>query len=308
MGAAAAVVISSKGGRLLSYMSGSDWVEGDIRAALPLPAILTSREDGNRLRRRINDKTYLRLHIDTDFRRAQSINTVAETPGDVWPDEQIILCAHHDTVPGAPGANDDASGASVAMDVARVLSALREQTGAGPGRTIRFVTLGGEEQMLQGSRAYVRDHYGADPLPRFVINLDELAVGPMKGLVLQFPELRAFVQDQLESIDDGLKCHVLELMDTSGDGFPFARRGIPAAFLWRWRFAGRHPDADFGHSDSDTVEKVRVRDLKEYVGLSARVLLRLSHVPPGDWPVNTLSLPRIEERLEAERGRVGRVM
>ena len=116
------------------------------------------------------------------------------------------------------------------------------------------------------------------------------------------------MQDQLNSIDDGLKCHVLAHMDTSGDGFPFARRGIPAAFLWRWRFAGRHPDANFGHSDSDTIEKVRVRDLKEYVGLTARVLLRLSHIPPAEWPANNLVQDRIEERLESERGSVGRTM
>ena len=105
-GAVAVVVVSPKGGRLLSYVSGSHWVEGTSDSALPLPALLTSREDGGRLRRRVNDNTYLRLQIDADFRRGRSLNTVADISGDIWPDEQIILCAHHDTVPGAPGANE----------------------------------------------------------------------------------------------------------------------------------------------------------------------------------------------------------
>ncbi len=162
--------------------------------------------------------------------------------------------------------------------------------------------------MLQGSRAYVRDHYGSDGIPHLVINLDELAVGPMKGIVLQFPELRGFIQRRLDTMDEGLKCHVLEMMDLSGDGFPFARRGTPAAFLWRWRFAGRYSDANYGHSNADTVDKVKVRDLKEYVGLTPRLLLLLSRVPPEEWPPNTLEVRQIEARLEAERGQVMRVM
>ena len=307
-GVAAVVVVDGRGGRILSYISGSDWTGADIPSALPVPAIVTSREDGNRLRRRNRGDTYLRLSIDSGVRTGQSVNTVADLPGVIWPDEQIILCAHHDTVPQAPGANDDASGVSVTMEIARVLSRLHKEQGIGPGCTIRFVTFGGEEQMLQGSRAYVRDHYGSDRIPRLVINLDELAVGPMKGIVLQFPELRSFIQRQMDTMDDGLRCHVLELMDLSGDGFPFARRGTPAAFLWRWRFAGRYPDANYGHSNADTVEKVKVRDLKEYVGLTARLLLRLSRVPLEEWPPNTLDVRQIEARLTTERGQVMRVM
>ena len=154
----------------------------------------------------------------------------------------------------------------------------------------------------------MRRHYGDDPRPRLMINLDELGTGTMKGVALQFPELRPLVQRVLDEMGEGLKCHVMAQMDASGDMFPFARAGIHSAMLWRWRFVGRHPDTAFGHSSSDTPDKIRVRELKEYAGLLARVLLRLSHVPPSDWPEAQLDLAAIEKRIADERGSVVRTM
>ena len=141
-----------------------------------------------------------------------------------------------------------------------------------------------------------------------MVNLDELATGDMKGVALQFPELRQLVQAQLDSMNDGLQCHVMAQFDASGDMFPFARAGIPSSMLWRWRFVGRHPDAAFGHSSTDTVDKVRVRELRDYAGLLARLLLRLSHVPPEAWPPNRLDPAAIAAQIEAERGTIIRTM
>jgi hypothetical protein len=141
-----------------------------------------------------------------------------------------------------------------------------------------------------------------------MINLDELATGNMKGVALVFPELRPLVQRALDSMREGLRCHVMAQMDASGDMFTFARAGIPSAMLWRWRFVGRHPDASFGHASTDTPDKVRVRELKEYAGLLSRLLLRLSHVPPADWPENRLDTRAIARRIEQERGSAVRTM
>ena len=73
-------------------------------------------------------------------------------------------------------------------------------------------------------------------------------------------------------------------------------------------FVGRHPDTGFGHSSSDTPDKVRIRELKEYAGLLARLLLRLSHTEPSAWPENRLDTAVIQKRLNAERGSVLRTM
>jgi hypothetical protein len=96
-------------------------------------------------------------------------------------------------------------------------------------------------------------------------------------------------------------------LDPSSDHFPFLRAGIDAAFLWRWRFYGRHADAEYHHERGDTSDKVHVPQLKEYIGQLARLLLRLSHVPPQEWPENPLTADQVQARLEKERGSVVRV-
>ena len=145
------------------------------------------------------------------------------------------------------------------------------------------------------------------PPPRLALNLDELSTGHIKGMVLGFGHLRDLVQAQFDHMNDGLQCHVMSQIDNSSDHFPYLKKGIDAGHLWRWRFHGRHADADFHHEAGDTADKVNVRELKEYAGQLARVLLRLSHVEPGAWPVNEVTAEEVEERLEAERGTVVRV-
>jgi aminopeptidase YwaD len=228
--------------------------------------------------------------------------------GSLWPEQHIILGAHHDTVFGTPGGNDNASGTSVVVETARVLAQLQAETGIQPGCTLRFVTFSAEEQTLQGAAAYVEEHYShQETKPKLVINLDELSAGSIKGLVLGFPHLRKLVQQQFDSMGDGLQCHVMAQVDVSSDHFPFMVAGIDASHLWRWRFAARHADADFHHEPGDTTDKVKVRELKEYVGQLARLLLRLSYVAADEWPANSVTTAQVQERLQAERGKLLRV-
>jgi hypothetical protein len=71
--------------------------------------------------------------------------------------EMIVVGAHHDTAPDAPGAYDDGGGVGVLIEAARVLS----RRPARP-RTLAFVSFDGEEAwstgrtMVAGSRHYVR--------------------------------------------------------------------------------------------------------------------------------------------------------
>lgn len=303
-GAACAVTPSPHRGRRLRHMSAGDWRDGQP-TRVPLPLVQTSAEDFSRLQRQVASGVRLAVRVETEFGEATSWNARADLPG-AQPEESLVLAAHHDTTPDSPGANDNAAGVAVMLETARLLTQLQQSSGVRPGRTIRFVSFGGEEQGLQGSEAFVTQHYGPETPPRLMINLDEIATGPIKGVVLQFPELRAFVQQQLDSMHEGLQCHVLAQLDASGDMYPFARRGIPSSILWRWRFVGRHPDTAYGHSSSDTREKVRLRELKEYAGHLSRLLLRLSHAE--NWPANLLDPRQIAARLESERGTVFRTM
>ncbi len=305
-GVSAVVVIEIKHGRRMEYHSAGDWRDSGMQAS-PLAVVVTSREHGALLRRYALENRSLQVSVQSEFTQAHSANVAGEITGTRWPDEHLILGAHHDTVYDSPGGNDNASGVAAVLETARTLCKLRAETGTAPGRSLRFVTFSAEEQKFQGATAYVKRHYGPERPPRLAINLDELSTGHMKGLVLGFPHLQDFIQHQLDTMHDALQCHVMSQIDASSDHFPFLAAGMDAAHLWRWRFHGRHPDADFHHEAGDTADKVNVRELKEYVGQLARLLLRLSHSSPEQWPENPVTPEQVRDRLQAERGTVVRL-
>ena len=306
-GAAAALMVDPKSGRRTEYRWAHDMREDDFREP-PLPTATTSREHGALLRKRTGDE--LIITVEAEFSEAPTANTNAQLTGGLWPQEHLVVGAHHDTVYGTPGGNDNASGVIAVLETARLLAELCGSSGQAPGRSIRFVTFSAEEQSLQGSTAYVAANYGdaSATRPRLVINLDELSTGYIKGLVLAFGHLRPLVQEQFDDMGEGLSCHVMAQLDGTSDHFPFIRAGIDAAHLWRWRFGGRHADSDFHHEPPDTSDKINVRELKEYVGHLARLLLRLADVPPERWPANEVTGADVADRLERERASVVRVM
>jgi hypothetical protein len=71
--------------------------------------------------------------------------------------EVVLVGAHHDTAPEAPGAYDDGGGVGVMVETARVLA-----RGGRPPRTLVFVSFDGEEAwwtqrtLVAGSREYLR--------------------------------------------------------------------------------------------------------------------------------------------------------
>ena len=77
------------------------------------------------------------------------VNLIAEIQGGTS-DDAIELCAHWDTVPGSPGADDNASGVAGVLEAARVL-----RDADLPARTIRFCLFGGEEAGFDGSYAHM---------------------------------------------------------------------------------------------------------------------------------------------------------
>jgi Zn-dependent M28 family amino/carboxypeptidase len=66
-------------------------------------------------------------------------NLAAELPGTSHPAEIIVLGGHYDSVPGCPGANDNATGVAALLELARLLS------GSQLARTVRFVAFVNEE-------------------------------------------------------------------------------------------------------------------------------------------------------------------
>lgn len=82
-------------------------------------------------------------------------NLAVEIPGTSRPNEIVVIGAHYDSVSGAPGADDNASGTAAIMALAKS-PALQK-----PARTLRFVTFVNEEPPFfyttnQGSFVYAK--------------------------------------------------------------------------------------------------------------------------------------------------------
>ena len=82
-------------------------------------------------------------------------NIIAERRGTEQPDRVIVIGAHYDTVVGSPGADDNASGAAVLLELARLHAQTRFR------KTVRFVAFTLEEPPFfrshhMGSRVYAR--------------------------------------------------------------------------------------------------------------------------------------------------------
>jgi len=95
-------------------------------------------------------------------------NVIGWIPGTQYPDEYVILGGHLDGFDGGSGAVDNASGATVALEAARLILA----AGGKPKRTIMVQLWAAEEYGLLGSSAWVKQN--PDKLPRIsaVFNRD----------------------------------------------------------------------------------------------------------------------------------------
>lgn len=108
------------------------------------------------------DLGYEPVREEMDRDGLHTVNVYAELPG--ASDEIVLVTAHHDA--WYVGADDNSSGVSGMLEVARVLR------GEGLGRTVRFVAFDQEETSLGGSRRHFERHAG-EPIVG-IVNLESI--------------------------------------------------------------------------------------------------------------------------------------
>jgi aminopeptidase YwaD len=75
-------------------------------------------------------------------------NILAVKRGKAWPDRVVVLGAHYDTVPGSPGADDNASAIAVLLEVAREIQEISLES------TLKLIAFNLEEYGYVGSLHY----------------------------------------------------------------------------------------------------------------------------------------------------------
>ncbi len=89
-----------------------------------------------------------RVHDHEEAAEKPYNNIIIDLPGTSAKDTVLVLSAHMDAVPAAPGADDDGSGVAVLLEAARLLKDKPMQ------RSVRLILFNLEENGLVGSRAY----------------------------------------------------------------------------------------------------------------------------------------------------------
>jgi hypothetical protein len=171
----------------------------------------------------------------------RSFNMVATPPRFDPGYPYVVVGAHLDTVAVAPGAEDNASGVAVVMELARVLS--------GDGQVV-LVLFGGEEPRGPGdlhhfgSKRYValmsaeeRRHLTA------MVSLDRVGVGsavPVASVDGGPTDLR----DEIAEVADREGIATVVETNTGSDHESFADAGLPAARIGGTSYAGYHSATD----------------------------------------------------------------
>jgi len=181
----------------------------------------------------------------------------------------VVVSSHHDSVEGAPGANDNASGTAMTIELARVLKDIPSNS------EIRFITFGAEEAGLIGSFHYV-EQLSKNETNRIVanFNLDMVGSKDAGDLILQTVDKKPnLVTELAQEASEKLNGEPTPFTQgDSSDHVPFANAGIPAALFIH------NPPEPWYHKPQDTIDKIsktKLQDVAEIVSVAIWNLIRI---------------------------------
>ena len=172
----------------------------------------------------------------------------------------IVISSHHDSVPGAPGANDNASGTAMTLELARVFKNVPTDT------EIRFITFGAEELGLIGSTYYV-NNLSDDEINRTIANFNLDMVGSRAAgdlVMLTLDGKPNLVTELAQASSSRLNGSVTPFgQGGRSDHVPFAEAGIPAALFIH------SPSEPWYHTPEDTSDKISIEKLQDVAEIVA---------------------------------------
>jgi len=257
---------------------GTRRVFGDLRQTVP--ALELSCEDyGLLFRLASNDQgPVIRVRAEAEFLGTVPVfNTIAEIKGSEKPNEYVVLSAHLDSWDGASGATDNGTGTIVMLEAMRILRKVYPN----PKRTILAGHWSGEEQGLNGSRAFAQDHpevvqglqalFNQDNGTGRIVNLSASGLldagGSLARWLARVPtEFSSIIQLGLPGSPGG----------GGSDHASFVCYGAPAFSLGasNWDYNNYT-----WHTNRDTFDKVVFDDLKHNATLTAMLAYLASEDP-----------------------------
>jgi len=253
-------------------------------------AIALSYEAKERLKKSLeNGKTELKVSVETNIYPSEELTIVADIKGNKFPEERLVFSAHIQE----PGANDNATGVGVALEMAVLTAKFIKQKEFKPKRTLTF--LWGDE--IISTRRYVKEDSIRAQKIKWGISLDmvgentEITGGTF--LIEKMPDPSAiwtrgndkhsewggskmtleqmkphYLNDFLidKFIAQGKRANWVvstNPFEGGSDHVPFLQQDIPSVLFW-------HFTDQFYHTDNDRIDKVSKTTLKN-VGTTALI-------------------------------------
>jgi aminopeptidase S len=179
-------------------------------------------------------------------RAGTSVNLIAERPGFDPDAEHVVVGAHLDTVPQAPGAEDNASGVAVLLELARLAAATPPET------PVRFIAFGAEEPRGSGD---ARHHFGSQQHVARLSRAQREAIAGM--LALDRVGVRAYFVPVCQGGPDGTRLRTAvrragtradvvtrACENRTSDHWSYEKVGVPAVRLGSVPYAGYHSRRD----------------------------------------------------------------
>jgi carboxypeptidase Q len=242
-----------------------------------LPSAIMTRENAAMLWRLLDSgpvEAEINIQGTLSAKPMTVYNTVAEIKGSEKPDEVVIIGGHLDSWDLGTGATDNGTGSMAVLAAARALV----KSGVKPKRTIRFVLFTGEEQGLNGSRAYVAAH--KDEMSKISgVLVHDTGTGKVLTIGLMHNYAAKETMDRLlyplaKDRSIGLSEPTLR-SEGGSDHVPFDEAGVPASWCEQ-EVANYEKDH---HSQNDTLDRVRWDDLAEGAQVLAVYAYNVAQLP-----------------------------
>jgi Zn-dependent M28 family amino/carboxypeptidase len=225
--AGAVAIIGGQGGGKAAGMNLTHTGILGFDADFAIPVVSMTAEDQGQLERYIDRgiTPRVRFNIQNTFTNGpvETANVVGEIRGTEHPEQILVVGGHLDSWDLAEGATDNGSGTATTLGAADAIV----RSGERPRRTIRFVLFTGEEQGLDGSSAYVKQHQSemANHLGDLILDAGQ---GPVKGFQLGGRnDLVAEFEPFANSLANMGTMTVDDKIESGTDTLPFSIAGLP---------------------------------------------------------------------------------
>ncbi len=233
---------------------------GALGGETKIPVLALAGEQGTLSARAQKQRLEVTLNVNTRQSNVTGRNVIAHLKGVTQP--SVLLGGHYDSVPDSPGANDNASGTAVVLNIARNLS------DTPLARQAWFVAFDGEEDGLHGSRAFV-----SKAEPKFLQSLKAMLNFDMVGVN---NNLLVGGTEKLTTLAQATNPGVSTFGGRGGsDHAPFAASDVPVLFFYR----GQEPNY---HSPNDKQVDPKLLNETTQVGLDVVKRILISDRAPSE--------------------------